>query len=751
MVKKSIIFLICCSSWLSSFAFVSTDVGREILALQTKTGRGLVEGNVYVITEVINAEQAQHTGGGAGIRSSAEGLQWEFYVFVDPNAPDFSNAGTVVYEGIQPLIYGDPITRGRTGGILFETSTHVRIAWGANSSDEQSYLKTSEGILWSYDIFPVNEQTLGDALRNSIYHMTDANGDLIDGLVGSFLSSQTSSMGINTFVTIQWNLTEYGNTVIHVDLLGNLGEPNAVIASTTQLTGGGGGDDADTGHDSDGDGTTDSTDDNTDNDSSTGGGDNSDSDDSTDDSSDETGNVDSDNDVPTLQLILAELNYLDRDNDGTNLIAIQDSLQSILARQDSDDDVPTLNNILQSLENIRTQNRDTDNDAENLQAILASINELKSALNITVDVNQTVDGNQSYTYLMDGIDSDNDVPMLQNIYQRLASLDQDNDFQNLENIWNRQADVAGQIQEINSTVVRMTTLADLEYSLRKIQTKLDLNETRGYINDLNKTAQISDIYNKLSNLQGFITEENRTATLADIYYALVGEEETDDLNLSVSPNITSSIEETFDDLQDRALAHVNKIKSIPTTGGQNLSTLFEMSAGNHDFYVDPLNNIVSGDNVSFGATFSQIASWISLVIGLSCVVVYYIAQTENIHEFLKVIMIAPTSAPVTTIPLIIVKVTLMGVLFGTTIYGAMTAIWDSNFTVLGVTGGAIDIVSNGLTLLTGQSTWGSMALSLFFELVPIDTITTLFVLYYGGKLFMSFVMASGFTLIRVST
>ena len=62
------------------FGFSESDLNREIIALQDKPARGLVIGQIYTITLVQDdTYHAQTTGGGVGIHSSHEGLQWDFY------------------------------------------------------------------------------------------------------------------------------------------------------------------------------------------------------------------------------------------------------------------------------------------------------------------------------------------------------------------------------------------------------------------------------------------------------------------------------------------------------------------------------------------------------------------------------------------------------------------------------------------------------------------------------------------------
>ena len=64
-------------------AFSNTHEGLQIIALETKTGRGLIKDEIYTITNVINGNHADINSTGVGIHSSHEGLFWDFvYIFV---------------------------------------------------------------------------------------------------------------------------------------------------------------------------------------------------------------------------------------------------------------------------------------------------------------------------------------------------------------------------------------------------------------------------------------------------------------------------------------------------------------------------------------------------------------------------------------------------------------------------------------------------------------------------------------------
>ena len=102
------------------------------------------------------------------------------------------------------------------------------------------------------------------------------------------------------------------------------------------------------------------------------------------------------------------------------------------------------------------------------------------------------------------IDQDNDVPMLTNIYDRLATLDQDSDASNLLNIANQIIDTRGLMQLERRDIGEQTRLSDIEYNLRQLE--LEQKAIRGEILDENgsTTGQfttLTDVVNAI-NSQG---------------------------------------------------------------------------------------------------------------------------------------------------------------------------------------------------------------------------------------------------------
>lgn len=93
-------------TYISNFAdgvgFSTDDIGRNILALQDKAGRGLSIGENYQITSIVNEEEALHTGTtGAGIRKAAHLTQYEFteaYINTQPN--NTANTQTLCQQNV---------------------------------------------------------------------------------------------------------------------------------------------------------------------------------------------------------------------------------------------------------------------------------------------------------------------------------------------------------------------------------------------------------------------------------------------------------------------------------------------------------------------------------------------------------------------------------------------------------------------------------------------------------------------------
>tara|TARA_E500000331_G_scaffold356444_1_gene414820 strand:- start:5 stop:340 length:336 start_codon:yes stop_codon:yes gene_type:complete len=58
--------------------FVETDEGRNLIALQDKIGRGLYDGEIYHITNVIGDHHADINSTGVGIHYNHKGLFWDW-------------------------------------------------------------------------------------------------------------------------------------------------------------------------------------------------------------------------------------------------------------------------------------------------------------------------------------------------------------------------------------------------------------------------------------------------------------------------------------------------------------------------------------------------------------------------------------------------------------------------------------------------------------------------------------------------
>ena len=132
-----------------SYEFQDSDVGRQFLALQTKSGRGIVAGQFYTITEVINSEQASHSGGGSGIRINAISIQWEWWdtpavgpsglsaVAEGPSIPQAgpsSLAGEVLWSNLYS------VSTGTSGGLTVGETTAIE---GVQNFSQAFWFKSS--------------------------------------------------------------------------------------------------------------------------------------------------------------------------------------------------------------------------------------------------------------------------------------------------------------------------------------------------------------------------------------------------------------------------------------------------------------------------------------------------------------------------------------------------------------------------------------------------------------------------------
>jgi hypothetical protein len=286
------------------------------------------------------------------------------------------------------------------------------------------------------------------------------------------------------------------------------------------------------------------------------------------------------------------------------------------------------------------------------------------------------------------VDTDDDVPMLTSIYERLEEL-----------------------KDIN----------------------------KQYINNVEK--KVTGIQGRLLDENGSYTEQN--ATLADIVNAIRGDQA--DINATDTQEESDSKEALISGIDNFA---TDIIDAIPTDPNSYLDTMFEMDAGEFSFYLDPIAGTVSG--IDFPFSWQDIADWISLFLVFVSLILYWQASLQNLDEILSIVTVAPKTAPASSILQIKVKVILIASLVASVIFGGLIGILESNFTILGTTGTIFDLIANTGSLLIagGTSTWSSMAISLLFDLVPVITILYLVGGFYIQKLGAKIALFVGFSFVQ---
>ena len=262
-----------------------------------------------------------------------------------------------------------------------------------------------------------------------------------------------------------------------------------------------------------------------------------------------------------------------------------------------------------------------------------------------------------------------------------------------------------------------------------------------------------------------ISEDNESGeytTLADIVKALdVEDPDTEEKDEKVSEAETEMDE--FEEEQKTLIEdYVNNVTdSIPTSSSGGTSTLFEMSAGDYEFYVDPFEGTISHGDF-FNIDWESICKWISFVIGLFSLLIYFKETLILITKWFDQVAKAPMSAPVTnlavfgnsvgTVALMVTKVTLMTFLIGTTLAGIVAVIYESGFSILGYSGG-VDSIAAGITGELGidDESWTGFVFKIFFACVPAVSIISLVAYYWIANLLGYLMLAMSINFIKAST
>ena len=362
------------------------------------------------------------------------------------------------------------------------------------------------------------------------------------------------------------------------------------------------------------------------------------------------------------------------------------------------------------------------------------------------------------------VDTDDDVPMLTNIYERLEEIRKEQADQ-ARTISRRISATQGKLDlngsDSNATLSDIVQAIQYLYDLDNNQS-YDLNSSNPLLDSDNDVPLLTEIKYKIEEfkdenndnfelvneqfglLRGRLMDENGTlsdknATLADIVHAIRGDQDY---------NATKTKEES-----DKESALVSGITSfasgisdaIPDDPNTYLDTMFEMDAGSWNFYLDPLNGTVSGFDFPF--TFQDIADWISLLIVFYCLIRYWHASLENVDEMLTLVTVAPKTAPASSFLQIKVKIALIASLVVTVIFGGIIGLLESNFSVLGTSGTILEVIA-GVGKLIVIDGWGMMAISLFFDLFPAFTILYLVSGYWIQKLALKVTIFVGFSFVQ---
>lgn len=221
-------------------------------------------------------------------------------------------------------------------------------------------------------------------------------------------------------------------------------------------------------------------------------------------------------------------------------------ITSLISQLDTNDDYDELLSIVQVLET----NSDYLTTEQKQQLIDINQKLLEIKQNLTSDLSDLQTKSQkNLDYLEElnatyyQLDRDNDVPMLTKIFDELEILEEKNN-QNLINIYDRQEDIAGSIADRETEIMRMAEIADIETSLRIIET--EVKELRGEYIDENGTqtgeyATLKDIVDAVNRLGADDNQSDFNATQQDTDTALAG---LSDIETGLDVNIAAATAQT---------------------------------------------------------------------------------------------------------------------------------------------------------------------------------------------------------------
>ena len=132
-----------------------------------------------------------------------------------------------------------------------------------------------------------------------------------------------------------------------------------------------------------------------------------------------------------------------------------------------------------------------------------------------------------------------------------------------------------------------------------------------------------------------------------------------------------------------------------------------------------------------------------------------------VDKMMQLIFLSPISAPVSnlsifgnsigTLKLIAIKILLMGSLVTAVVVASLSVIYESNFTIAGVSGGMTALFDGLLSAIISGSDWSSFAVSLLFDLIPIFSIIGMVSFYWIQRLSITAGIFFGINVIKAST
>lgn len=310
------------------------------------------------------------------------------------------------------------------------------------------------------------------------------------------------------------------------------------------------------------------------------------------------------------------------------------------------------------------------------------------------------------------VDTDDDVPTLLSIRSKIHTLQQE---------------MVKQVEEVRGAE-------------RSVITNWETNETTS------KRVDYGDLYAVLEKLVPDNSAEKQS-------FSEKVEEKDSELE-----SLEDSIESLQEEFEEKVETMTEAVKvNVPTSA--DLDSLFEMDIGSYSFYLDPFKDSYTG-GISTGIKWDEVADWISLIVGLVAVIIYFQAVRRNITDLMQTLIEAPFTAPVSnlsifgnsigTAGLIVIKIGFIAGLFvSTTIFGVFVLL-ESNFSFGGASLSVIAMLGDITSILSGDGYMGH-AVGLLFDLLPLITIASMYTAYIAQKLVTFGILTFGITLSKASS